>query len=289
MAAGLIQQRNQVHYFYYNWFYVTYCLKVQYIPSIHCVDRLLWRLLYSCDFNILVFLDFIYAINFTLLHYQIFVIFSIIILLYLSLSFFIKCYYHYHYYYHYYCFFITTHVSSNVIICVNLFQIIITIIVIITTFVIVINFTITVVIIFTINCYQKFLFMFIAIIINSTTAISFIISCFINRSERQVYSITLFDSPPQWLCDNKLVEHSLVHWYQQCVTAHRVPKCMSCHKAIAVITGRTHCFHDYMCTTPTLLLRDLSTLRVVEHLWPFILCSLLSLLSTLWFIGTSNV
>ena len=22
------------------------------------------------------------------------------------------------------------------------------------------------------------------------------------------------------------------------------PKCMSCHKAIAVITGRTHCFHD---------------------------------------------
>ena len=24
-----------------------------------------------------------------------------------------------------------------------------------------------------------------------------------------------------------------------------VPKCMSCHKAIVVITGKAHCFHDY--------------------------------------------
>ena len=39
-----------------------------------------------------------------------------------------------------------------------------------------------------------------------------------------------------------LVEHSLVHWYQQCVTVHHVPKCMSCHKAIVVITGRVHYF-----------------------------------------------
>ena len=43
-----------------------------------------------------------------------------------------------------------------------------------------------------------------------------------------------------------LVEHSLVHWYQQCVTVNHVPKCMSCHKAIVVITGRAHCFHDYI-------------------------------------------
>ena len=28
--------------------------------------------------------------------------------------------------------------------------------------------------------------------------------------------------------------------------AHHVPKCMSCHKAIVVITGRAHCFHDYI-------------------------------------------
>ena len=41
-----------------------------------------------------------------------------------------------------------------------------------------------------------------------------------------------------------LLEHSLVHWYQQCVTVDHVPKCMSCHKAIVVITRRAHCFHD---------------------------------------------
>ena len=41
-----------------------------------------------------------------------------------------------------------------------------------------------------------------------------------------------------------LNKHSLVHWYQQCVTVHHVPKCMSCHKAIVVITGRAHCFRD---------------------------------------------
>ena len=86
-----------------------------------------------------------------------------------------------------------------------------------------------------------------------------------------------------------LVEHSLVHWYQQCGTVHHVPKCMSCHNAIVVITGRAHCFHDYIYITLILLLWDLSTLCVVDHLWPLILRSLLCLLSTLWFIGTSNV
>ena len=33
-------------------------------------------------------------------------------------------------------------------------------------------------------------------------------------------------------------------WYEQCVTVHHVSKCMSCHKAILVITGRVDCFHD---------------------------------------------
>ena len=63
-----------------------------------------------------------------------------------------------------------------------------------------------------------------------------------------------------------LVEHSLVHWYQKCVTVHHVPKCISCHKAIVVITGRAHCFHDCIYITSNLLLRDLSTLCVVNHL-----------------------
>ena len=30
------------------------------------------------------------------------------------------------------------------------------------------------------------------------------------------------------------------------LTHTHVPKCMSCHKAIVVITTSTHCFHDYM-------------------------------------------
>ena len=49
-----------------------------------------------------------------------------------------------------------------------------------------------------------------------------------------------------------------------------VPKCMSCHKAIVVITGRAHCFHDYIYIALILILWDLSTLCVVDHLWPLI-------------------
>ena len=52
----------------------------------------------------------------------------------------------------------------------------------------------------------------------------------------------------------RVLKDSLVHWYQQCVTVHHVPKCMSCHKAIVVITGRAHCFHDYIYITLMLLL-----------------------------------
>ena len=47
---------------------------------------------------------------------------------------------------------------------------------------------------------------------------------------------------PQWLCGNS------------CTSVHHVPKCMSCHKAIVVITGRAHCFHDYIYITLVLLL-----------------------------------
>ena len=38
------------------------------------------------------------------------------------------------------------------------------------------------------------------------------------------------------------------------VTVHHVPKCMSCHKGIVVITERAHCFHDYIYIKPVLLL-----------------------------------
>ena len=61
-----------------------------------------------------------------------------------------------------------------------------------------------------------------------------------------------------------LVEHSLVHWYQQCVTVHHVPKCTNYHGAIGglVITGRAHCLSFWLHTYITLisLLWDLSTL-----------------------------
>ena len=44
---------------------------------------------------------------------------------------------------------------------------------------------------------------------------------------------------PQWLCGNSCICGIVA-------TVHHVPKCMSCHKAIVVITGRAHCFHDYI-------------------------------------------
>ena len=49
----------------------------------------------------------------------------------------------------------------------------------------------------------------------------------------------------QWLCGNSCT------WAHD---VHHVPKCMSCHKAIMVITGRAHCFHDYIYITLILLL-----------------------------------
>ena len=53
------------------------------------------------------------------------------------------------------------------------------------------------------------------------------------------------------------------------ITVHHVPKCMSCNKAIVVITGKTHCFHDCMGIAPILLISGLSSLCVVgvlDHL-----------------------
>ena len=49
---------------------------------------------------------------------------------------------------------------------------------------------------------------------------------------------------------------------------YHVPKWISCHKAILVITAKAHCFHDCIHITPILLLRYLSTysLCVVDHL-----------------------
>ena len=72
---------------------------------------------------------------------------------------------------------------------------------------------------------------------------------------------------PQWLCGNS---STWAHYIQ----LHHVSKCMSCHKAIVVITGRANCFHDCIYIMPILLLPDLSTLCVVDHLWPLHIKSL---------------
>lgn len=60
--------------------------------------------------------------------------------------------------------------------------------------------------------------------------------------------------------------------------------------------GDNHCDDDledtlfsWLLFTPVLLLWDMSTLRIVDHLWPLTLRSLLRYLSTLWFISTRNV
>ena len=57
-----------------------------------------------------------------------------------------------------------------------------------------------------------------------------------------------------------------------------VPQCMSCHNAIVVISGRAHCFHDCIYIMHILLLWDLSTLCVVDHLWPLLEGGLLKLM-----------
>ena len=92
----------------------------------------------------------------------------------------------------------------------------------------------------------------------------------------------------QWIklfCLNTL----LVRWYQQCVTVRQLPKPLSCHKAIVVITRRKHCPHDCIYIRRIWLLWDLSTLRAVDHLRPLIYYArCLACLSTLWFIGTST-
>ena len=53
-------------------------------------------------------------------------------------------------------------------------------------------------------------------------------------------------------------------WSCSWATIDHLPKCMSCHKAIAVITGTAHCFHDCKYITPILFL---------SRTWrPLILC-----------------
>ena len=47
--------------------------KVQFLPFIHSCDSGLWQLLYSNNFNILVFYRFTYTCNIVFLHYQFYI------------------------------------------------------------------------------------------------------------------------------------------------------------------------------------------------------------------------
>ena len=54
--------------------------------------------------------------------------------------------------------------------------------------------------------------------------------------------------PPGYHHNGFVATHALEHmmYGYHTSTVHHVPKCMSCHKAIVVITGWAHCFHDYI-------------------------------------------
>ena len=79
----------------------------------------------------------------------------------------------------------------------------------------------------------------------------------------------------------------MVHWYQQCVTLHHVPKWMSCHKDTVVTTGWAHCFHDYImpiffCIIWAVWVLWITYDKSLQFILPY------SLMKTLWFIGITN-
>ena len=91
---------------------------------------------------------------------------------------------------------------------------------------------------------------------------------------------------PQWPYGNSCIWSHDVRLHIA-GTNQRVLNKLSGHKWSTTHIYITHIYYIYI--KPISLLRDLSTLCVVDHLRPPILRSLLSLLSILWFIGTSNV
>ena len=70
-----------------------------------------------------------------------------------------------------------------------------------------------------------------------------------------IYVIMKTMCPPGYHHNGFVATHALGY-----MSAHHLPKCMSCHKATAETTGREHCFHDCIYITLILLLWDLSTL-----------------------------
>ena len=59
---------------------------------------------------------------------------------------------------------------------------------------------------------------------------------------------------PRGYHNSSVANYILEHMMDGCNIVHHVPKCMSYQKAIVVITGKAHCFHDCIYITLVLLL-----------------------------------
>ena len=71
--------------------------------------------------------------------------------------------------------------------------------------------------------------------------------------------------PPGYHHNGFVATHALGHMTYGCAQVHHVPKCMSCHKAIVVITGRAHCFHDYIYIYIYILIRLMYIKLPIKH------------------------
>ena len=69
------------------------------------------------------------------------------------------------------------------------------------------------------------------------------------QDERNIYVIMKTMCRPGYHHNAFVATHALRH-----MMYGYVPKCMSCHKAIVVIAGTAHCFHDNIYITLILLL-----------------------------------
>ena len=84
-----------------------------------------------------------------------------------------------------------------------------------------------------------------------------------------IYAMMKTIRPPGYHQNGFVATHALGHMMFY-ITVYHVPKCMSCQKAIVVITGTVYRFDDNIYITLIFSLWDLSTLCVVDHLWAVI-------------------
>ena len=94
----------------------------------------------------------------------------------------------------------------------------------------------------------------------------------------------------QKICGCTLAEpinQSILKYNPWHTTIYHMCKCMSCNKTV-MITDRVYCLNDSLYY-PYLFFIRFEDLLFHESLWLVVLCSLSSFLSTLLFIGISNM